>query len=554
MRMSRPSRSRPPRTRAARIAVVVAAVSLIASGCSLFGGPGGSTADPTSSGSAASDGGASAGTASGGALPKIGTSGAALDGDPATLPAYAQYYSQKLDWKDCGDYHGADCATLTVPRVWNDPGQGDVSLALLKLPATGRSEGTLFMNPGGPGGSGVEFVGDGGAMTVGKDVRAKYDLVGFDPRGVAGSDGIRCLDDAQTDQYVSATFDLNTTQGLADGKEWLQRVADSCQQNSADLLPYMDTESAVRDLDVMRAAVGSEKLDYLGFSYGTYLGATYAELYPERTGRFVLDGALDPKITGDELSAGQAAGFEDAVHRFSQWCIDQGASTCPLKGDADQGVQQIRDFFASVDATPLGSGDQARPLTGAMARSGVLMAMYNDESWSFLARALTAGMNGDGSQLLYMNDLANDRDDSGHYKGNGLFSITAVNCLDHPAVEDEAWMRTESERLAEEYPTFGPSMGYSGLSCGIWPDGPVRKPGPIAAKGSGLIVVIGTTHDPATPYVWAQSLAEQLDNSTLITFDGDGHTAYGRSGGCVESAVEAYLVDGTPPPADLKCT
>lgn len=554
MRLTRPPRSRASRTRGAQAVVVLAAVALLASGCSLFGGNDGNPAATTNPGSAASDGDASAGTSTSGELPKIGTSGAELDGDPASEPAYAQYYSQKLDWQDCEDFHGADCATLTVPRVWNDPGQGDVTLALLKMPATGTSKGSLFMNPGGPGGSGVQFVGDGGAMTVGADVRAQYDLIGFDPRGVAGSDGIRCLDDAQTDEYVSATFDLNTPEGLADGKGWLQRIADACEQNSGNLLPYMDTLSAARDLDVMRAAVGSEKLDYLGFSYGTYLGATYAELYPERTGRFVLDGALDPKITGDELSAGQAKGFEDAIHRFAQWCIDQGSSTCPLKGDADQGVQQIRDFFASVDENPLESGDAQRPLTGSMARSGVLMGMYNDESWSFLARALKAAMSGDGSQLLYMNDLANDRDDSGHYSGNGLFSITAVNCLDHPAVEDEAWMHQESERLAQEFPTFGPTMGYSGLSCGIWPAGPVRAPGPIAAQGSDLIVVIGTTHDPATPYVWAQSLAEQLDNSTLITFDGDGHTAYGRSGGCVEKAVDAYLLDGTPPPADLQCT
>ncbi|UYG18068.1 alpha/beta hydrolase [Brachybacterium huguangmaarense] len=540
--------------RPARLVTALAALTLALTGCSIL--PFGGTATSPSSDSSASDGGSgSGGDAGDGKLPEIGTSAAAdLDGDPATDEKYSSYYSQQIDWQPCEDYTGARCGSITVPKAWNDPSKGDITLQMIDVPATGQKKGSLLMNPGGPGGGGVEFVGDSGTSIVSESVRENYDLIGFDPRGVGTSDPIRCLDDADTDEYLADTYDMLTPDGLSRGKEWMQRIADACEQNSGDLLGYMDTESAARDMDVMRSAVGSEKLDYLGFSYGTYLGATYADLYPSRTGKFILDGAIDPTLTGDEMVAGQAKGFEDAVHAFAQWCIDQGSDTCPLKGTVDEGVQQIRDFFAATDETPVATNDSARPLTGALARSGVLVGMYNDQNWSYVAQGLQGAMNGNGSLLLYLADLSSERGDDGHYTGNGTYSITAVNCLDHPAVEDETWMQEQAESLAETSPTFGGSMGFTGMACGLWPEGPVRKPAEIHAKGSDLIVVIGTTGDPATPYPWAQALAKQLDNSTLITWEGEGHTAYGRSGGCVEDAVDQYILDGTAPEKDLVCS
>lgn len=536
--------------RPVRLATALAALTLALTGCSILPFGGGST------GSVGSDGGSSAsGQATDPQLPEIGTSAAAdLGTDPATDEKYSAYYSQQITWTPCENYEGARCGSVVVPKAWNDPAQGDVTLQMINIPAGGEKQGSLLMNPGGPGGGGVDFVGTSGTAVVSESVREHYDLIGFDPRGVATSDPIRCLDDRETDEYLAATYDMLTPEGLAQGREWMQRVADACEQNSGDLLGYMDTESAARDMDVMRSAVGAEKLDYLGFSYGTYLGATYADLYPTRTGKFVLDGAIDPTLTGDDMVAGQAEGFEQAVHAFAQWCLDQGTDACPLTGTADDGVQQVRDFFAATDANPVVTNDQARPLTGALARSGVLVGMYNDQNWGFVAQGLQAAMGGNGTLLLYLADLASERGDDGHYTGNGTYSITAVNCLDHPAIEDEAWMQRQAESLAEEFPTFGGSMGFSGMACGIWPEGPVRKPGEIHAAGSDLIVVIGTTGDPATPYAWAQALNEQLDNSTLITWQGEGHTAYGRSGGCVEDAVDQYLINGTAPQADLVCS
>lgn len=540
--------------RPARLASALAASALVLAGCSLTSGnhptaASSSTTTPASASTSAAPGGAPSGK-----LPDIGTSPAAdLKDDPAGDAAYQAYYSQKMAWGDCPDRDGAQCGTLTVPKVWKDPSQGNVTLALLRIPATGQSRGTLFMNPGGPGGSGVDFVGESATSIVSKEVRRDYDLVGFDPRGVGSSDPIRCLDDQQTDQYLAASGDLGNAQGVQEAQDWMHRVADSCQQNSGDLLGDMDTLSAARDMDVMRAAVGADHLDYLGFSYGTYLGATYADLYPARVGRFVLDGAIDPTLTGDQIAAGQADGFETAVHHFAQWCLDQGSQLCPLTGDADHGVQQIRDLFASIDANPLPTKDPARPLTGSLARTGVLVGLYSDESWGFIAQAVKAAMNGDGTQLLGGADTGNERDADGHYPNNGTYSITAVNCLDHPAVEDQTWMATEEKRLSQKDPTFGPTLGYSGMACAAWPDGPVRKPAPIHAKGSGPIVVVGTVYDPATPYPWAQALAEQLDNGHLITWKGEGHTAYGRSGGCIEKAADAYLLQGTVPQDGLTC-
>ncbi|MDO5662852.1 MAG: alpha/beta fold hydrolase, partial [Brachybacterium sp.] len=230
-------------------------------------------------------------------LPEIGESSAVdLAADPAEDPAYAEFYDQDLSWEPCTDYNQADCAVLDVPLAWDDPSEQTIQLTLLRYSATGESEGTLFVNPGGPGGSGVDFIGQAKDYLFSEDVLAEYDIVGFDPRGVGRSTPVECLDDPQTDDMRAATYDLDTQEGRDQSTSWGERIAAACEENSGPHLPYLDTWSAARDLDVMRAVVGSEKLDYLGYSYGTYLGASYAELYPGRTGTFVLDGAMDPSL------------------------------------------------------------------------------------------------------------------------------------------------------------------------------------------------------------------------------------------------------------------
>ena len=544
--------SRPRRF--SRLAASAAVALLVLAGCTGLDGTDGEGNGTSEGSTRASDGGGdspeTAQDDSG--LEELGTSAAVdLPEDPAHDPAYASYYEQDVEWGTCEGVAGQDvrCGTLTVPLAWNDPGAGDIEIAVARTEATGEKIGTLVSNPGGPGGSGVDFM-ESLPFMISPEVSAAYDLVGFDPRGVGRSEGITCLSDAKTDEYLAGATEPGNDAATQFSEEWRASIAEACQQHSGEVLPYLDTFSAARDMDVLRAAVGSEQLDYLGYSYGTYLGASYAELYPDRVGHFVLDGAIDPSLTREQYAAGQAEGFEHATEAFLADCLEQGEG-CPFTGSAGEAKQQLLDFFASVDADPLGTVDPERPLTGALARAGVMMVLYEDGNWPAARDALTSAMSGDGSGLLNLADLSSQRDAGGHYRGNGTFAMAAVNCLDRPGAADAAAAQEEAARLSEEFPTFGPMLSRD--DCVQWPVPPLREPAPIAAAGTGPIVVIGTTGDPATPYPWAQQLAEQLDDSVLLTFEGQGHTAYGRSGGCIEEQVDAYLVEDTVPADGLTC-
>lgn len=551
-----------PRSRLSAAAALIAATALAASGCSLIAGGQGSgkkpSASPTASASSLEGTTSSAygteGMAPIGKLsPTIQSSAMGIDADTAQDKRWGKFYDQEISWEKCDDpkYSKAQCATVEVPLKWNEPDGKTISLLITKLEASGEKKGSLLMNPGGPGGSGNQSVAQYGSETTTEKLRQNYDLIGFDPRGVKDSAGIECLDDKGTDEYVSTTFS-DTEAGSKDAEGAWKKVTKACKENSGDLLQDLDTYSAARDMDVIRQAVGSKKLDYLGYSYGTYLGATYAELYPKRTGKMVLDGAVDPSLTADEVAAGQAAGFEESVTSFVKWCQEGGTQKCPLKGSVEDGKKQIRDFLAEANKNPVKTSSD-RELTGALALTGVLTPMYGNENWEFLAMALDQAFQGNGDLLLMFADLANERNSDGTFESNGSYAISAVNCLDRQGVVDEKWVEKESERLAKKYPTFGKDLGGSGTMCQQWPAKGVRTPAPIHAKGSSPIVVVGTTGDPATPYAWSESLNEQLDNSVLLTYEGNGHTAYGRSGGCIEEAVDAYFVEGTVPKDGLRC-
>lgn len=536
----------------ARLAAAAAAVTLLATGCIPLDeedpAPGD---DPTDS---QDDGDGQDGEQDQPQLAELGASAAQeLPTDPADDPAYAAYYQQDIEWGPCEGIEQYDasielqCGTVTVPLAWDDPEAGDIDLAVAQQPAGGEATGSLLLNPGGPGGSGVDFTGSASYL-FSPEVQESYDLVGFDPRGVSRSAGIECLSDEETDEYRASTVEPGTTEATDE----IGRIAEACEANSGEVLPYLDTYSVARDLDVLRAALDSEQLDYFGFSYGTYLGATYADLYPDRVGRFVLDGALDPSITADELSAGQAEGFEQATESFLADCLSRG-DECPFKGELADAKQQLHSFFDTVDAEPLDTGDPDRPLTEALARSAVLMVLYDDAYWQLGREGLSAAMEGDGAQLLQFSDISAGRNSDGTYADNSQYAISAINCLDHPGVVDEQWQQQQADQLAEEFPTFGPTMGHSGASCAQWPVPPLREPAPITAEGAGPILVVGTLRDPATPYEWSQNMAEQLDDAVLLTYDGDGHTAYGRSGGCIEQEVDAYLLEDALPEDGTTC-
>lgn len=478
-------------------------------------------------------------------------------GTPTTSAAEADvpedledFYEQSVTWTDCGG--GAECARIEVPMDYADPTGERVELALKRLGAgtPGERLGSLLINPGGPGGSGTTLV-DSASFVLSADLMDAYDVVGFDPRGVGDSTPITCVSDAELDALRAAVYDTSTPEGRDALRTDMIRLADACGANTGPLLGYVDTVSAARDMDIIRSVLGDERLTYLGYSYGTALGAAYADLFPTRVGRLVLDGGLDPTLDYAALGLGQAAGFEAALRSYAEDCLAGG--DCPLTGSVDEAVGQVQRFFDLLAGSPLPTSSD-RELTQSLAVSGVLLTLYDDQYWPILSEALRAAMtNRDGSQLLFLADLVADRQADGTYASNSTVALTAINCLDLPVNADPAAMDAEAEKLIAASPTFGRFFAYGEIACDVWPVDAVGVRGPLAAEGAAPILVIGTTGDPATPYAWSVALAEQLESGLLLTFDGEGHTAYGRSNDCVTDAVDGYLIDGAVPEDGLVC-
>lgn len=459
------------------------------------------------------------------------------------------YYRQKLAWSACnGDFQ---CARLTVPVDYSKPTGDTIELSLLRLRADGDRRGSLVINPGGPGGSGVDYARAARAVISGA-VRKRYDVVGFDPRGVGTSAPLRCLSDAQTDELVAADPTPDDAAEVAATVTLFKQLAQRCKAGGGDLLAHVDTRDAARDMDVLRAALGDRKLTYLGKSYGTYLGATYAELFPRNVGRMVLDGVLDPALTSEQVNLGQAKGFEQATRAFVADCATR--SSCPLGSTLEGGMRRLRALLRQLDATPLPTGDAQRPLTEGLGSLGVAVAMYDPGYWPTLRQALLAAFGGDGAALLQLADAYTDRSSDGRYPSNQNTVIYAVNCLDRPEKGGLADVQRTVTEFTAQAPTWGAFLAWSELPCDYWPVTGTSAPGPISASGSGPIVVVGTTRDPATPYEWAVNLSKELANGHLITYVGDGHTAYLRGSRCVDKAVDAYLLKGSVPRAGLRCT
>ncbi len=459
-----------------------------------------------------------------------------------------KFYSQSVEWSSCGD--GLQCGKVRVPMDYAQPGSEEITLAAIKLPSTGDKKGSILVNPGGPGGSGVDFIKDAGTTHFTEKLRANYDVVGFDPRGVKDSAPVKCMTDAERDAAREKVFRKNTDEGLAAAIAFNKSFAEQCAQQTGPVLGHIDTVSAAKDLDILRAVVNDAKLNYLGFSYGTFLGSTYASLFPDNVGHLVLDGAVDPSISNEELTAGQAKAFEKAIHTYVASCQKQ--NQCPMSGSVENGVQEIRDLISAVDENPQTAKD-GRLVTGNDFVNGLILPLYNDQSWPALTQALDSAFSGDVSQMMRLADLGADREPNGTYSSNSAFAFQAINCLDYPMVMDTEGMRAEEARLIQDSPTFGAFFAYGGVNCKDWPYPNTRTPAPVKYSGEAPIVVVGTTGDPATPLEWSQSLRKQLENASLVTWQGDGHTAYGRSNSCVSSAVDDYFVDGKLPQDGLTC-
>ncbi len=473
------------------------------------------------------------------------TSGAASASEGVD-PALAPFYEQQLEWKVCGSQQ---CAEATVPLDWSQPEGETITLALRRVPATGDPVGSLLLNPGGPGHSAIDFL-PSFQQLVSAQVRAAYDLVAFDPRGVGVSSPVTCVEPAELDALTAWVPDFGTDEGIAEAVRRNAEFGQACLERTGPLLGHVDTASAARDMDVLRAVLGDDALTYLGYSYGTDLGATYAALFPERVGRLVLDGALDPTLDSGEVAAGQAAGFESALRAYVADC--QAASGCPLRGDVDDGLAQVSELFDKIRANPMRTQTD-RELTVSLAFSGVATPLYAQQSWPVLTQALTSAFAGDGTALLQLADQYYNRQPDGTYATNQNEAFTAILCLDDRAPAEPEAMRAEAEQIAAVAPTVGEFFSYGGAACADWPVPEVGALDSYAAEGAAPILVVGTTNDPATPYAWSQALADLLSSGVLLTYEGEGHTAYGRAGSCVQETVDAYLLTGAVPEEGARC-
>jgi pimeloyl-ACP methyl ester carboxylesterase len=466
----------------------------------------------------------------------------------ASSPAdLARFYEQDLDWRSCGVNQ---CSRLTVPLDYADPDGKTIELAVLRVPATRRGDrvGQLVVNPGGPGGSGVQYAASG-SSTFGEVLTSYFDIVGFDPRGVGESTPLECAGTQQTDEFLSADPDPDNKSEVARLDRLTREFGQGCVTNSGDLAGHMATVEVAKDMDILREALGERQLDYFGASYGTSIGATYADLFPTHVRRMVLDGAVDPSLSTKQLSLGQAHGFEIAIRAYLQYCVDKG--DCILGDSVDAGARRIRQLLDELDAQPLPTSS-GRQLTEGLAQYGIILPLYNQDYWSLLTVALQQALNGSGDMLLTLADQYASRGANG-YKDNSIEAYFAVYCLDHSDYVPLSQVPGLIDDFQRTSPTFGRIFAYGATSCGSWPVKSGNGPAERDAAGAPPIVVVGTTRDPATPYEQAVSLAKQLKSGVLVSRDGDGHTGFRQGNRCVDKAIEGYLVGGTVPEDGLSC-
>ncbi len=436
-----------------------------------------------------------------------------------------------------------------MPRDYAAPSGGYLNISLIRAAATKPKEkiGSLLVNPGGPGASGVQFVRDGLSIYP-ESIRERFDIIGFDPRGVNSSTAIRCIDNldghAALDPSPDDAIELTALVDAA------REYAEECARRNDATLPYLSTEAVARDLDLIRAAVGDDKLTYLGFSYGTLIGATYADRFPDRIRAMALDGAIDPSLDLEQFRSDQGRGFEGALKRFLADCAKRTACAFHEGGKSAAAFDAL---MASLERKPipaLRTGDP-RLVGPGLAWSAVLGSLYSASYWQILSIALARATDGDGSLMLAISDPFRGRKPNGSYS-NMQDAYVGNTCLDYPAPTDVEVYTGWARELTGAAPHFAQFVAYNDLVCAFWSVPAQGTPRTITAAGSATIVVVGTTGDPATPYHWSEALAEQLEAAVLITREGEGHTAYADST-CIQEAIDDYLLELTVPEDGLTC-
>lgn len=438
-----------------------------------------------------------------------------------------------------------DCGTLAVPVDWSKPSGQKLDLALMRVRnnSTGDRIGSLLLNPGGPGGSGIELAAYS-PLLLPVAVRRQFDVIGFDPRGVGKSTPVSCISDADKDAASAMDYDPVSQAAFDAAVASARKVGNDCGAKYGATLGFFSTEQTARDMDAIRAAVGDEKLTYLGYSYGTLLGAVYAKLFPDKVRALVLDGAVDPQQDTVASSEGQAAGFEKAFDAFADYC--RTTTSCPIGPDARATVTQLLE---RTRTTPI-RGSGGRNATSGHVFLAVLSALYVQQQWPTLASAIADARDGDPSAVFELGDQYNRRDSYGHYS-NQIDANYAINCADEDTKVSLDQVRRLQAQWRAKYPLFGGALAMSLIGCTEWP-APADPYPTGAAVGAPPIVVIGTEGDPATPYENAGKLATQLGVGVLLTWKGEGHTAYPQTA-CLRDTVNDYLLSLRVPQDGMTC-
>ncbi len=498
---------------------------------------------------------------SAGALPVAGASPEpGADQNPA--PAAPQAAVPGLNWGGCGQFFsdaldvptGARCTTVSVPVDYNAPGRGQAKLAVIRVPAKGKRIGSLLVNPGGPGASAVDMVAGMASELEDSDITTNFDLVGFDPRGVGHSTpSLRCRTDAEFDAYRREPMVDYSPAGVAHIEQLYRQLAQQCvNKMGTGFLANVGTASVARDMDMVRQALGENQINYLGFSYGTELGSAYLEKFSDHVRAMVLDGAIDPTVGPVDENVDQMAGFQTAFNDYATDCAR--SASCPLGTNPAQFVNRYHALVDPLVAKP-GRTSDPRGLSYADATTGTINALYTPQRWKYLTSGLLGLQRGtDAGDLLMLADDYEGRDKSGHYT-NDQDAFNAVRCVDAPSPTDSAsWVSADRRiRQAAPFLSYGQFTGDAPRDlCGLWPVAATSAPHAAPRVAPGKVVVVSTTHDPATPYQAGVSLARQL-GSPLITYDGTQHTAVFNGDQCVDTAVARYFVNLTAPPASLRC-
>ncbi|GAA0546119.1 MULTISPECIES: alpha/beta hydrolase [Streptomyces] len=466
---------------------------------------------------------------------------------------------QKLDWSSCPapspDQDAAatkapggqwECATLHAPLDYRKPHGRTIGIAMIRAKATDRRHriGSLIFNFGGPGGSGVATLP--ALANSYKQLRTRYDLVSFDPRGVGRSSGVRCLGDRQLDAYYAAD---STPDNKAEVKSQLRRVkiyAAACEKNSGPVLPYVGTTNAARDMDLMRSVLGDKRMHYFGVSYGTELGGVYAHLFPKKVGRALFDGVVDPMQTPEQGALAQAKGFQRALNDYLKACTKTTVSSCPTQ-------PRIRTLLKRLDGRPV-RGYGGRKLTESLADGGIAQSLYSRDYWQYLTQGIAGAQQGDGRILLALGDALNGRGPDGRYS-TLQSALTAITCADFKQRYTVPDIERKLPAFRKVSPVFGDMMAWGLTQCTDWPVRGAWSTPDVSAKGAAPILVVGNTGDPATPYEGAGRMAKELGPGVGVelTYKGEGHGAYDGGNACVRKTVNAYLLQGKVPEKGKVC-